>query len=569
MTSQKRRTKGSMTSYAKSALKLVTFKFTWEYILKNVKINFNIPQLSSWITCIKSSHSFSARQITAGFLVFVMVVFLIFCLIELYVVSHNEGIAEPVQKTKNKHEFSSQVDFGPNVNYGIVIDCGSSGSRVFVYFWPPHTGNMRDLLDIQQLMNKNGKPVVKKISPGLDTFKDNPRAASDYISPLLKFAGSYIPRNRHKDTPLFILATAGMRMIPDTSQRAIFSNLITEIPRKFDFVVSEHNMEVISGKIEGVYAWIAVNYVLKKFDHGEEDHPLVAVEMPDSIDLREKKTHIRRRTVGMLDMGGGSMQIAFEITSQSASIPRPRLAEFNLGCQNSDIEHSYRVYITSFLGFGANEARERYESLLLSSAGHLNGTASVAEKNTTNIGVQGDYLKCKDTLIPLLNQSAPCERPFCSMAGVHQPDIPFLKSEFYGFSEFWYTMEDVYRMGGVYDSKKFDLEAEKFCKTDWSTLQGWYEKKLYPNADENRFRGMKTVESPHYRPPWSKKSSIFNYEFLFIICIVVVFISIVLYVRRLRICKSQRLDLTRVPSMSYFMVEADQVEQGVRNKVYS
>nr|AKV63161.1 N-U5 [Pinctada fucata] len=37
MTSQERRTKRSMTSYAKSALKLVTFKFTWEYILKYVK----------------------------------------------------------------------------------------------------------------------------------------------------------------------------------------------------------------------------------------------------------------------------------------------------------------------------------------------------------------------------------------------------------------------------------------------------------------------------------------------------------------------------------------------------
>lgn len=56
--------------------------------------------------------------------------------------------------------------FGPNVHFGIVIDCGSSGSRVFIYFWPPHSGNPSDLLNIQQLMDPSGNPVVKKITPG-------------------------------------------------------------------------------------------------------------------------------------------------------------------------------------------------------------------------------------------------------------------------------------------------------------------------------------------------------------------------------------------------------------------
>lgn len=54
----------------------------------------------------------------------------------------------------------------PNLNYGLVVDCGSSGSRIFVYFWPRHNGNPHDLLDIKQMRDRNSQPVVKKIKPG-------------------------------------------------------------------------------------------------------------------------------------------------------------------------------------------------------------------------------------------------------------------------------------------------------------------------------------------------------------------------------------------------------------------
>lgn len=54
----------------------------------------------------------------------------------------------------------------PNLNYGLVVDCGSSGSRVFVYCWPRHNGNPHELLDIRQMRDQNRKPVVMKIKPG-------------------------------------------------------------------------------------------------------------------------------------------------------------------------------------------------------------------------------------------------------------------------------------------------------------------------------------------------------------------------------------------------------------------
>lgn len=41
------------------------------------------------------------------------------------------------------------------------------------------------------------------------------------------------------------------------------------------------------------------------------------------------------------------------------------LAEFNLGCDAHRTEHVYRVYVSTFLGFGGNAARQRYEESIV------------------------------------------------------------------------------------------------------------------------------------------------------------------------------------------------------------
>jgi len=52
------------------------------------------------------------------------------------------------------------------LHYGVVIDCGSSGSRVFVYCWPPHNGEPHQLLNIRLLRDSNEYPAVMKTEPG-------------------------------------------------------------------------------------------------------------------------------------------------------------------------------------------------------------------------------------------------------------------------------------------------------------------------------------------------------------------------------------------------------------------
>jgi len=45
------------------------------------------------------------------------------------------------------------------------------------------------------------------------------------------------------------------------------SDLRVDLALQFDFLFSATHVEVISGKQEGIYSWIATNHALGKFDH--------------------------------------------------------------------------------------------------------------------------------------------------------------------------------------------------------------------------------------------------------------------------------------------------------------
>ncbi|XP_047433215.1 ectonucleoside triphosphate diphosphohydrolase 7-like isoform X2 [Mugil cephalus] len=400
----------------------------------------------------------------------------------------------------------------PALNYGIVVDCGSSGSRVFVYYWPPHNGNPHTLLDIRQMKDRDHKPVVKKIKPGISTLANVPTQASDYLHPLLSFAAAHVPRNKHKETPLYILCTAGMRLLPESQQSAILDDLVTDVPLEFDFLFSRSHAEVISGKQEGVYAWIGINFVLGRFDHADAEDATVEV----TTGSQNQKPMSRRRTVGIMDMGGASLQIAYEVpgaitfsSPQEEEAGKSVLAEFNLGCDVEHTQHVYRVYVTTFLGFGGNMARQRYEDQLVNNTLAKNRflTAQtglsedkpyldpclpvglsdrvVRDNRTLYLRGQGDWSRCQEAVRPFLG----LHNGTMSPGGVYQAPINFSNSEFYGFSEFYYCMEDVLRIGGQYNSDKYSRAATDYCSTKWSTLKQRLDNQLFSQqADISRLK---------------------------------------------------------------------------------
>ena len=94
---------------------------------------------------------------------------------------------------------------GGGMQFGVVIDAGSSGSRVRVYGWTRPPGH-------QGLIPQFGEAFSYKVRPGISAFNTPRKDLSEldnYIGELLTKAKDYVPRVQHRDTPIYVMATAG------------------------------------------------------------------------------------------------------------------------------------------------------------------------------------------------------------------------------------------------------------------------------------------------------------------------------------------------------------------------
>lgn len=161
--------------------------------------------------------------------------------------------------------------------WGIVLDCGSSGTRAHIFSWQDEASTISEFFPT----SKEDEDLLR-LKPGISSFATNPEGVREYITPLLEQVTRWVPREEQTATQLRAFATAGMRLLDAPVQEAIWAVLRDQFG-KCPFAFESVDAATISGNYEGLFGWLAAREVL-------------APSGP---------------SFGMLDLGGASTQIAF------------------------------------------------------------------------------------------------------------------------------------------------------------------------------------------------------------------------------------------------------------------
>ncbi|KAK4797188.1 hypothetical protein SAY86_029514 [Trapa natans] len=218
----------------------------------------------------------------------------------------------------------------------VVLDCGSTGTRVYVY-----RASLRHKKDgsFPIVMKSFNEGIHKKprsqigraydrmeTEPGFDKLVHNFTGLKDALNPLIQWAEKQIPRHSHKSTPLFLYATAGVRRLPPADSKWLLDSA-WNILRRSPFSCKREWVKIISGTEEAYYGWAALNYRNGMFS-----------VMP------------KKATFGALDLGGSSLQVTFE---SRENLHNSSSLMLRIGTTN----HHINAY--SLSGYGLNDAFDK------------------------------------------------------------------------------------------------------------------------------------------------------------------------------------------------------------------
>ncbi|KAK3780099.1 hypothetical protein RRG08_036626 [Elysia crispata] len=324
--------------------------------------------------------------------------------------------AEPLSLT------SSVKTLAAHTRYGILLDAGSSSTKSKIYRWiPPKPPNT---LPAVQLLKST------RFKPALTTFRNDKDGLTDYLSRILSAAKQIVPVTERSITPISIMATAGFRFMSGPAvqsllqlTRSVMSNASIN-PFQFSETAG---VAVLSGEEEGVYSWIAANYLHGFFD--------------DNRKVSE--------TVGVLEMGGGSTQITFMPSG-------PLYAEeFHVTVAGKQ----YNLYVQSYLQYGINGIKIKVaqhlfdlspDSETVDNPCMLRGDTKVlnlrVDKALTMRGT-GNPEKCEGILTLMLepHRGNKCQPKPCAIGPVYQPQLPNIT--FYATQAFTYAPKNLEVIG--------------------------------------------------------------------------------------------------------------------------
>jgi len=276
--------------------------------------------------------------------------------------SKNKAIRRKYEKQHKKNMKRVKEDSGTHHKkaHGIMIDAGSSGSRLHLYEFDPRI--LSTSQDVEDAVSgiKITFPYAKsrwtdRLRPGVDSFAGLPEkeleaALKEYLSPLLEFAKAVLhdqPREKLEQFPIFFRATAGMRVLESNDRYRVLDTIRSLFKDKSfcPFFFEDEFVRVLSGEEEAIFGWAGINFAMGTLVEQSEGTGTV---------VNPKLTY------GALDLGGASTQIAFYEPQEDIMA---NLFKLQIG----QSKH-WNIYAHSFLYFGMNEARKRFQARLASRA---------------------------------------------------------------------------------------------------------------------------------------------------------------------------------------------------------
>ncbi|CAI5475028.1 unnamed protein product [Closterium sp. Yama58-4] len=212
----------------------------------------------------------------------------------------------------------AKMQSGGENKYAVIIDAGSTGSRIHVYQFNPKL----ELMEIG-----NDLELFVALKPGLSSFRENAKGAADSLRPLIDKALTVVPEEVRSTTPIRVGATAGLRLLPGDLADNILE-AVREMLKEYPFTFAADSVKILDGADEGSFAWVTVNYLLGNLGK----------------DISQ--------TVGVVDLGGGSVQMTYAVPDDvAAKAPEGYVRRL------SGMGKTYGVYVHSYLGFGLMAAR--------------------------------------------------------------------------------------------------------------------------------------------------------------------------------------------------------------------
>lgn len=218
----------------------------------------------------------------------------------------------------------------------VVLDCGSTGTRVYVYEASIHhrkDGSLPILIkslteDLHRKPSSQSGRAYDRMEtePGLHKLVHNVSGLEAAIKPLIRWAEKQIPEHAHQTTSVFLYATAGVRRLPSADSMWILDNAWS-ILKNSPFYCGRDWVKIISGMEEAYFGWIALNHRTGMLG--------AKPKMP---------------TYGALDLGGSSLQVTFESDKHVNS-------ETSLDLRIGAVKHHLTAY--SLSGYGLNDAFDK------------------------------------------------------------------------------------------------------------------------------------------------------------------------------------------------------------------